>query len=384
MATIIVGAYMVRYPLGGNLSWALQYLTGLKDLGHDVYVVEKYVHADSCYDPVQQVMTDDCRYGVSVVGELLKRFGLGDHWCFVGAGEVYHGLSKTKIEEVFRRADLFIENGSHGVWNEELALSKAKRIYIDVDPAFTQINLFHKQRRGDVIPAFDHYFTNGWNVGKPDNVIPTCGIDWKYIFNPVNTRLFRTTTPPEDASYSTIMNWKSYVEQAKYNGIEYGHKDMEFEKFIDLPEHVVPGMEVAIASAPRRKHEVLAAHGWQLNNAQQVTFTYDSFLDYLATSKGEFSVVKNMYAATCSGWFSDKSAAFLASGRPVVLQETGFSQYLPVGEGLFAVNNVQEAKEAIETIESNYARHSAIAMEIAFEYLDTRKVLGRVLTEIGI
>ena len=375
---------MVRYPLGGNLSWAIQYLTGLKDLGHDVYMVEKYVHADSCYHPVKKAMSDDCSHGIDAVSNLLKRFGLEDHWCFVGAGDVYYGMSKQSIENVFARADLFIENGSHGVWRDELAKSRATLAYIDVDPAFTQINMFHKQRRGDELPDFDFYFTNGWNVGRPDNVIPTCGISWKYIFNPVNTRLFRTMTPPDRASYSTIMNWKSFPENAKYKGIEYGHKDMEFEKFIDLPECVPATLELAIASAPPKKQEALAARGWLINNAQEVTSTYDSFMDYLVSSKGEFSVVKNMYAATCSGWFSDKSAAFLASGRPVILQETGFSQYLPVGEGLFAVKDLQEAKEAIETIESNYAHHAAMAMDIAFEYLDTRKVLGNFLTEIGI
>ena len=384
MATIVVGSYMVRYPLGGNLSWALQYLTGLKDLGHDVYMVEKYVHEESCYNPGLKQMTDDCTYGVKTVSELMWRFGLEKNWCFVERGEHYHGLSKDRIEDIIRNADLFIENGSHGVWAEELETSKAKRVYIDVDPAFTQIKFFHKKRRGEDLPDFDFFFTNGWNIGKPNNVIPTCGIEWQYIFNPVNPRLFHVEEASSAGSYSTIMNWKSYTEEAKLNGIVYGHKDQEFEKFMMLPSKVEASMDVAIANAPQHKHRALTENGWTIHNAQEVTSSYDTFMQYLASCRGEFSVVKHMYAATSSGWFSDKSAAFLASGRPVVLQETGFSEYLPVGEGLFAVNTLEEAKDAIEQIESDYARHSAKAREIAHEYLDAKKVLRDVLVKTGI
>src|SRR5688572_9482004 len=117
MATIIMGSYMVRYPLGGNLSWALQYLTGFKDLGHDIYFVEKHVYEDSCFDPVKQIMTNDCATGVKIVSELLDRFGLGDKWCYVGEGDTYYGLSKKEIEAVFQKADLYIENGAHEAWN---------------------------------------------------------------------------------------------------------------------------------------------------------------------------------------------------------------------------------------------------------------------------
>lgn len=384
MATIIVGSYMVRYPLGGNLSWALQYLTGLKDLGHDVYCVEKYVHENSCYDPVMQQMSNDCSYGIKTVSQLLARFGLAEKWCFVGHGEEYYGLTKNAISDLFNRADLFIENGSHGVWKEELENSKAIRAYIDVDPAFTQINWYHKLNAGKSLPEFDFYFTNGMNIGQPGNILPTLGIDWKYIFNPVNFQLFPRSEPSPESPYSTIMNWKSYIEDAKYKGVTYGHKDMEFEKFSDLPKHVEVPLEVAITSTPPGKEKELLQLGWRVANAQEVTFTYDLFMDYISHCRGEFSVVKNMYAATCSGWLSDKSAAFMASGRPVVLQETGFSKYLPVGDGLFAVNNMIEAKEAIEKIESNYQWHADKAYELARENLDTDKVLRKFLNDTGI
>jgi hypothetical protein len=385
MATIILGTYMVRYPLGGNLSWALQYLVGLKDLGHDVYAVEKYVHPDSCYDPVNQKMSNDCSYGVKVVGELMARYGLGDNWCFVEFGEIYHGMSKAKINDTFRRADLYIENGAHGVWKEEVQSSPARTAYIDVDPAFTQFKFYRKINAGLALPHYDMYFTNGMNVGKEGNIIPVCNIQWHYIFNPVRTTLFEIHPPAAGAAYSTIMNWVSYKENVVFQGVTYGHKSMEFDKFLKLPDLVDVQMELAMSGLDsKQEKETIRAHGWNLKNAQEVTFSIDSFRDYLLDCRGEFSVVKNMYCATNSGWFSDKSAAFMASGRPVVLQETGFSDYLPVGEGLFAVNNMDEAKDAIESIESNYDFHSKRAYEIANEYLEAKKVLKQFLNELGI
>ncbi|HXR79328.1 MAG TPA: hypothetical protein VN763_00345 [Saprospiraceae bacterium] len=384
MAKIIMGSYMVRYPLGGNLSWALQYLSGFKDLGHDVYLVEKFVHDDSCFDLFNQMMTNDCSSGIKIVSELLSRFGMDNKWCFVSHDDQYYGLSKQEVQALFKEADLYIENGSHEAWNEELSYSQATTAFIDVDPAFTQINWHHRIKNEIPLPDFDFYFTNGLNIGEPGNIIPTCEISWKYIFNPVNTKLFTLSLPDVNAPYSTIMNWKSYAARPKLNGIAYGHKEIEFTKFKNLPSRVSTPMEVALANIPDNKDKELEELGWKVRHAQDVTYTYDIFQKYLKNVKGEFSVVKNMYAATNSGWFSDKSAAFLASGRPVVLQETGFSSHLPVGEGLFAVNDVTEAKEAIELIEKNYHKHSKKAREIAFEYLDTRKVLGQFLNEVNL
>ena len=382
MATIIIGSYMVRYPLGGNLSWALQYLVGFKELGHDIYFVEKYAYPNSCYDPVKQAQSNDCSYGVNAVSDLLSQYGLKDKWCFVENGDIYHGLSEKEINNVFRRADLYIESGAHGSWTEESSFA-ATRVYIDVDPAYSHIRLQYAKDHNIPLPVYDHYYTNGMNVGKAGNIIPTAGINWGYIFNPVNVNLFRQTPPPSNAPYSTIMNWKSY-DSVEYNNVSYGQKDIEFEKFISLPQIVNAPLEVAVSGLSEEKAETLKQHKWLINSAQKVTLSFNSFRQYLRDCKGEFSVCKNVYTATRSGWFSDKSAAYLASGRPVVVQETGFSDYLPAGEGLFAVNNVEEAKNAIELIESNYKKHAEKAREIAFEYLEAQIVLKRFLKQLGL
>ncbi|GAA4452703.1 hypothetical protein GCM10023189_16540 [Nibrella saemangeumensis] len=382
MATIVIGSYMVRYPLGGNLSWALQYLVGFKELGHEVYMVEKYAYPNSCYNPVEGVLSDDCTYGVKIVSDLLARYGLVKNWCFVENGDIYHGLSREQVNDIFRRADVYIESGAHGSWEEESALA-GLRVYIDVDPAYSHIRLDYALKHAMRIPVYDRYFTNGMNVGKTGNIIPTGGINWGYIFNPVSTSLFNRQLPPVKAPYSTIMNWKSY-DCVEYNGVVYGHKDIEFTKFVSLPQLVDSPLEVAVSGINGDTEQSLKKVGWQINNAQAVTFTFDTFQQYLSSCRGEFSVCKNMYTATQSGWFSDKSAAYMASGRPVVVQDTGFSDYLPVGEGLFAVNDVTEAQLAIETIESNYQWHCQKAYEIACEYLESKKVLSKFLSELGV
>ncbi len=373
---------MVRYPLGGNLSWALQYLVGFKALGHDVYMVEKSAYPNSCYDPVAQVLSDDCSYGVKVVSELLARYGLEDKWCYVDASNHYYGLSKTRLNNVFKTADLYIDSGAHGSWEEEAAFAQST-VYLDVDPAYTQIRLDYASNQDIHSSKHDHYYTNGMNVGKDGNIIPTVGIDWGYIFNPVSIQLFERRKASPEAPYSTIMNWKSY-DNVEYNGVTYGQKDIEFEKFKTLPQMVNAPLEIAVSGLHPEKEKELKEMGWSINDAQKVTFSFHSFQEYLADCRGEFSVCKNMYTATSSGWFSDKSAAYMASGRPVVVQETGFSRYLPVGEGLFAVSNVNEAKDAIDNIESNYDRHCNKAWELANEYLETKKVLQKFLKEVGL
>jgi hypothetical protein len=373
---------MVRYPLGGSLSWQLQYLLGLKQLGHEVYFVEKYAYENSCYDPIKKVNSNDCSYGLSVVSELFQRFGLENNWCFVEWGDIYHGMSKARIESIFRRADLYLDTGAHGAWAEEASWTNLK-VFIDVDPGYLQIKWLNNLNKGIPLPSFDRYYTIGWNIGRPENIIPTLDLGWQRVFNSVNTALFGRLPPPPAAPYSTIMNWKSY-DSVEYRGSLYGQKDLEFEKFATLPAMVSPGIEMAVSGLTDEKAESISALGWYIKDAQEVTFSFDSFCNYIANCRGEFSVCKNVYVATNSGWFSDKSAAFLANGRPVVVQDTGLADCLPLGEGLFAVKNLDEARAAIDEIEGNYSFHSEKAYEIAIEYFESKKVLKKLLNELGL
>jgi hypothetical protein len=381
MATIIVGSYMVRYPLGGMLSWVLQYLTGFKKLGHDVYFVEKFGYPNSCYDPSRNVMSDHCAYGIQVVSNLLAAHGLEAKWCFVARSGEYHGISRGDIEALFRSADLFVDMGTHGAWAEEAATA-SRNVLIDGEPGFTQIKLAQRAEAGLENPEYDGYYTTGKNIGKPGNPAPTVDRHWKHLYHPVDTDLFACSQSSPHAPYTTVMNWQSH-QPLEFRGRTYGQKDIEFAKFAALPTRSKVRFDVAI-SGKKVPYETLRQYGWNILDAHHVTRSFSSFSDFLAGSRAEFSVCKNVFVANQTAWFSDRSAAFLASGRPVVLQETGFSQYLPTGRGLFAFQTLEEAQEAIEAIEADYAVHSAAARTIAVECLESKIILKAFLDELGI
>ncbi|MFH1679042.1 MAG: hypothetical protein ABIH26_00180 [Candidatus Eisenbacteria bacterium] len=381
MARIILGSYMVRYPLGGMMSWVLQYLAGFRQLGHEVWFVEKAGYENACYDPERNVMGDDPTRGARAVHELLSRFGLGDRWCFVDIAGEYHGMPRGRIEAAFDSADAFIDMGTHGDWLGEAA-NTGCRVLLDGEPAFTQMKMENRLAAGEPAAEYDRYFTCGRNIGTERSSAPTAGRSWGTVFHPVVVDLFPAGPVPPGAPLTTVMNWQSY-EPVHYRGKTYGHKDVEFEKFVGLPARTSTVLEVAV-SGKGVPSERLRDAGWRIRDAHEVTSTFDSFARYVRESGGEFAVCKNGFVATRSGWFSDRSAVYLASGRPVVMQDTGFSDHLPCGEGLYAVGSVEEAAEAIERIRAHYRRESEAARKIACAHLDARKVLARFLNEIGI
>jgi hypothetical protein len=378
MARIIVGSYVVRFPLGGYLSWVLQWLVGFEQMGHDVYFVEKSAWPNSCYDPSTDVMSDDCSYGIATVNSLLARFGLQDRWCFADAAKNYYGLSRERVEEIFKSADLFVDMGTHGAWLGE-AKETGIRVLVDGDPGYTQMRALAED---EDLGEYDYYYSVGRNVGTELSTVPTLGKQWRPMFDPVVVGLFPYQHIDSNAPFSTVMAWQSY-KPVEFNGTTYGLKDVEFVKFMDLPSRTSVPLAIAVGgdSVPT---ELLEGAGWRLVNPLKVTESFDAFREFIAASMGEFSVCKNFYVATNSGFFSERSAAYLASGRPVVMQDTGFSAHLPCGQGLFAVHTVDEAAAAINEIHTDYERHSKWACDIAIEYLDTSKILSRFLGELGI
>ena len=272
------------------------------------------------------------------------------------------------------------------------------RVLVDGDPGYTQIRaLIEEEELGD----YDHYYSVGRNVGTEGCSVPTFGKQWRPMFDPVVVDLFtrdhnevrgsgnnghRGSDVHGDtaatAPFTTMMFWQSY-RALDYNGVTYGQKDVEFAKFMELPQRTAVDLELTVAGS-YVPSERLEAAGWRLRNPLVITKSFDSFRDYITASRGEFSVCKNVYVETNSGFFSDRSAAYLASGRPVVMQETGFSAHLPCGQGLFAVRTLDEAAAALDAINTNYPRHAGWARELAVEHLDARKVLAGFLTELGL
>jgi hypothetical protein len=380
VARIIVASYVVRLPVGGYQSWVLQWLLGFRRLGHEVWFVEKSGWPDSCLDPATWIGSDDCSAGTQSWNALLARHGLENNWCFVDAAGCYHGVSRDRIESVFRTADLFLDMVRICEWPEESSWA-AVTAQVDGEPGMKQMRMEQMVAKGMPLHQYDHYFTVGLNVGQPGCRVPTAGKQWKPTFDPVVMDLFPAVNPPADAPYTTIMAWESHAP-VEFQGQSYGSKNAEFPAFFGLPSLVQSPLELAISGdAP---HSQLLRAGWRLCGSGRATASFDRWLDYIRKSRGEFAVSKSYFVATNSGAFSDRSAAYLAMGRPVVMQDTGFSAHLPCGRGLFAFGTVDEAAAAIDAIDSDYTSHSRWARELAREYLSIDVVLPRLLKDVGL
>jgi hypothetical protein len=377
-----VGVYMVRYPLGGMLSMSLQLLVGLQRLGHEVFAVEKSGWVGSCFDVSRGVMTDDCSYGVAVVGDLLGRYGLGASWCYVDHAGGHHGMTPAELRRALGSCDAFIDAGTHGVWLEDLPAGVTK-VLLDGEPGRTQMRWATGRVAGRPQPEYDVHLTVGQNLGTDRSTVPPLDLDWKHVFYPILLDEFAPLPADEGAAFTTIMNWQAH-ETLEFEGQVFGQKDVEFARFIDLPTRAASApLELAVAGrdAPRER---LEEAGWRLRAAHEVTRSYDTYRGFVRRSRGEFSVAKHVFVATNSGWFGDRSAAYLAAGRPVVVQDTGIRDHLPCGEGLFAVADVDEAAAALEEIQGDYSRHSRAAREVAREFLSAERVLPALLELIGL
>ncbi|MEO6437146.1 MAG: hypothetical protein ABIP55_15495, partial [Tepidisphaeraceae bacterium] len=367
MARIVLGTYAFRYPLGGNLSWTLQWAVGFARLGHEVLLAEKGGYANACFDPVRMIASDDCTFAIDAVPRLLARHNLEHRWCYVDHAGTYFGLNRDAVETFFHAADLFVDLGTHGAWLDEAAAGSCVTLLVDGEPGYTQMRGEIKREQGQFDPKYDHYYTNGAALPTPTYTGPTAGHSWRAVFNPVVVDLFPSAPPPPDAPFTTVMTWQAHAA-LDYRGTIWRQKDAEFSRFIDLPRRTGARFDVAVSGPVPR--DALHAAGWTTRSARETTLSYDAYVDYIARSAGEFSVCKQAYVALHTGWFSDRSAAYLAAGRPVVMQDTGFSDHLPCGQGLFAVNTLDEAADAIASIRADYPRHSAAARDLARAHLD--------------
>jgi hypothetical protein len=374
---VIVTGLLAQYPLGGVAWDYLQYPVGLARAGHDIYYIEDT--GQWPFNPSEAGVSKTCDANVAHLEQLMTRFGLADRWAYRFAWEgQWFGLSESRRNEVMATADLFINVS--GVWRDPVALrddTRATMVFIDSDPVFTQIKL----ARGDAhfqrsVDAHDVHFSFGESHSAG---VPETGHEWLPTRQPVLLDQWEHHRP-DQGSYTTVMNWTSYND-VEYQGVTYGQKNVEFSRFMELPTRTTARFEIAMAEGKNARPPVdlLRHRGWSIVDPSQVCPDIDSYRSYLQTSRGEWSVAKNGYVAGGSGWFSCRSACYLAAGRPVVAQETGFSAVLPVGEGLFAFSSIDEAVDAIDQIESDYERHARAAREIAEGYFDSQDVLGSLI-----
>ncbi len=376
MARIIVAGYIARYPLGGQIWAHLQYVLGLKQLGHDVFFFEDFGWHDSCYDPARNCMSDDAAYGLQMLCAVMRRFDV--RWVFRNAQQTYHGLSTHTAHGVIHDADLLI-NLSGVTWFDGFE-NIPQRAFVDEDPLFTQVRAAHDADFLNLLTAHQQRFSYGHNIGQPQCSVPTLGLTWQPFCQPMVLAEWPTCFDAHAEKFTTVMSWNAYGA-VEWNGVRYSQKAAEFMCVLDLPRRTTQPFELALSGDDVPVSE-LTERGWQISEPLAVSRTLETYRDYIQRSRGEFSVAKHAYVSTHSGWFSDRSAAYLASGKPVVLQETGYSEWLPTSEGLLAFSNIDEAREAIKRVNADYAQHAHGARAIAAEYFDARKLLATLLTRI--
>lgn len=368
---ILVSGMLAGVPGQGGATWAvLQYVLGLRRLGHEVWFVE----------PVEDAPGEQA---VEYFHHVTTRFGLEAQAALLDpASGATVGVPYADLLRFAGEADLLL-NLSGLLKDPDLLAPIPLRVYLDLDPAFTQ--LWHSVEGIDMGFSGHHRFvTVGLSLGQEECTVPTCGLSWIPTLQPV---VLDEWPPGERIRYhalTTVANWRGYGS-VEYQGVFHGQKAHALRRLITLPEQVPDEFLLALAidEGDEGDRAALEGHGWGLVDPGWVASTPDRYRDFVRGSRAEFGFAKTGYTESRSGWFSDRSACYLAAGRPVLAQETGFSQHVPTGLGLLAFESEEDAREGLEAIRSDYPSHAAAARELAEARFDSDRVLGRLLDAVG-
>lgn len=375
---VVVGA-IVRWPVGG-LAWHhFQYVLGLVRLGHDVAFIEDSGDDPwECYDPSRGLSGSDPTYGLTFAEKLFTNTGLRDRWAFHDSHRrQWFGPLGDRALRICENADVLLNLSEVNRLRPWIAAIPV-RVLIDTDPVFNQIHHLTQPYFHEYASQHTAFFTFGENIASGESTSPDDGFDWQPTRQPIVLDAWPVSDGRPDSSFTTVMTWESY-KAAEYGGVRYGLKAQSFAEYIDLPRRVGERLELAIGSrtAPRQQ---LADYGWIVRDPLEAVPDPWGYQEYIRQSKAEFSVAKHAYHITQCGWFSDRSAAYLATGRPVVVQDTGFSTWLEADGGVLLYRSPDEAVDAIQNVKRNYARHCRAARGVAETYFDSDKVLGSMLS----
>jgi hypothetical protein len=378
---IVVAGYIVKGPLGGIVWHHLQYVMGLARLGHDVYFLEDGLDYPACYDPTTHLTGTDPSTGLRFAAEVFSAVGLADRWGFWDSHRSrWEGPAGSRAAEICATADVYLNmSGKNPLrpWHDPIPV----KALVDTDPLFTQLrHLKSPAVRADAA-RHSHFLTFGVNLAAGGSAIPDDGFPWRGTRQPTVIDAWPVLPPPREPKLTTVMSWDSYPAQ-EHEGVTYGMKSASFAPYVDLPGRTSASLELAVGSASAPK-DLLRSKGWIVRDPTWIARTPWTYQEYIQGSTAELSVAKEAYASTRSGWFSERSAAYLASGRPVVVQETGFSDWLPTGLGVVPFGGVDEAVRAIEDVVGDWDRHARAARDVAVEHFESGRVLRELLAEVG-
>jgi hypothetical protein len=382
--TILFSGMIAADPNQGGATWAvLQYLLGLRRLGHNVYFVEPVKPAALRPTGAELSQSENASY----FRQVANRFGLQRVSALLEEGTTRTvGVPYAALLDVARRADVII-NVSGMLTDEQILLRPPVRVYLDLDPAFVQ--QWHAVQGIDMrFAGHTHFVTVGRSVGEPGCAVPTCGRTWLKTFPPVVLEHWPAAGPDAPITHdalTTIANWRGYGS-IEHDGVLYGQKAHSLRPLIDLPTRTDARFLLALAihANESRDIEALDANRWGRVDPADVASDPASYQAFVRGSWAEFGLAKSGYVHSRCGWFSDRSACYLASGRPVVAQDTGFSRWLPAGEGLLAFDNADDVLAAVDRLRGDYPRHSRAARALAEDVFDSDKVLRGILRDVGV
>ena len=383
--TIVVLGMMTKMPVAGVVWQTVQYLVGLRRLGWDVYYVESHARTPSML--MEKESDDGSARAAGFIDSVLRRFDLHDRWAYVALHDDgrYYGMSREQLDRLYRSAAVIVN--LHG-GTEPLPEHSAsgRLVYLETDPVQLQIELHDRRRETiDFLEPHCAFFTFAENYGRPGCLLP---VSDRFSFLPTRQPVVLDFWETEEVGrpvFTTIANWRQPWRDVSFEGKPYGwSKDREFLKVLHLPARTGVTLELALSGADPVTIQLLEANGWQVRDGLGLSRELDPYRQYLTSSRAEFTVAKEQNVRFRSGWFSDRSATYLAAGRPVVTQDTAFGAALPTGEGLLPFLTLDEAQAAIEAVEADYSRHARAAAEIARSHFDSSIVLQRFLSDLDL
>jgi hypothetical protein len=381
----LISGALANKPFNGGNAWSrLSWVSGFKQLGFTVYFVEQ-IGRDACVDSTGAACPFNESVNLAYFKETMAQFGMSHASALIYRdGEEVHGVPMTRLTSLAQEACLLFNISGH-LSLPEIKQKPACKLYYDDDPGFTQF--WHAAGNlGARLWDHDFYVTIGENIGKAECVIPTGGLTWHHTRPPVVLENWPMVAQGALGRFTTVASWRGAFGPIQHDGKTYGLKVHEFRKFIDVPQRSGYKFEIALQIHPADQKDLnaLRAYGWHISDPGEAAGSPDAFRNFIQTSGAEFSVAQGIYVETNSGWFSDRTVRYLASGKPALVQDTGFSSQYPIGRGLLTFRTINEAIEGAKQIARDYPDHCKAARQIAEQYFDARKVIRAMASEIGL